>query len=83
MMDMLLHQMPPNDPTLHHPVYVLSSERDKYMFIDSLTISEIENKILDLVDEFNEDNKSMFQKLFSDMKKDKKKQPGKQTIFFS
>ena len=49
-----LHQMPPH----HHPVYVLPSERDKYMSINSLTISKIEKKILDLVDE------SMFQKLF-------------------
>ena len=39
------------------------------MSINSLIISEIENKFLDLVDKFNEEYKSMFQELFSDMKK--------------
>ena len=57
-------------------------ERDKYMSINSLIISEIENKILDLVNKFNEEYKSMFQELFSDMKKRFKKKRKADYILF-
>ena len=57
----------------HSLFFERERERDKYMSINSLIISEIENKILDLVNKFNEEYKSMFQELFSDMKKRFKK----------
>lgn len=66
-MDMLLHQPPPNDPSIHHPVYILPSEREKYLSVDSLTIQEIDNKILDTIDDLDEINKLMFLDLYREM----------------
>ena len=70
-LDMLLHQPPPNDPTIHHPIYILQSEREKYSSIESLTITEIDHKILDIIDDLDEQSKQLFLALFRDMTKNK------------
>lgn len=44
---MLLHQDPPSDPTLNQSVVVLQSEKDKYSLNESLSIVDIDNKILE------------------------------------
>ena len=70
-MDMLLHQAPPTDPSLQHPVYVLPSEREKLQSVESLTISDIDNKILDIIDGFDEEYRHVYTDLFTKVLKSK------------
>ena len=57
---MLLQQPPPANPTLHHPVYVLSSEREKHTSVDAMSITDIDNKILDVIEKLDERMKNIF-----------------------
>ena len=70
-MDMLLHQAPPTDPSLQHPVYVLSSEREKLQSVESMSISDIDNKILDIIDGFDEECRHVYTDLFTKVIKNK------------
>ena len=63
-LDMILHQIPPNDPTLHHPVYITSEEKEKFSSVSSLSIQEIDNKILDVVGLLHESVRQAFMDLF-------------------
>ncbi|XP_061167626.1 uncharacterized protein LOC133176524 [Saccostrea echinata] len=63
-LDMILHQTPPNDPTLHHPVYITVDERDKFSADSALSVQEIDNKILDIIELLHENSKKDFMKLF-------------------
>ena len=63
-MDMLLHQIPPNDETLHHPVYVTEAEREKMSSINALSIAEIDNKILDIIELLDATSKQAFVDFF-------------------
>lgn len=74
MMDMLLHQVPPADPTLHHPVYVLQSEREKYSSTDSLTVADIDNKILDVIDSLDDYSQEIYLNIFHKLRSAKKAQ---------
>ena len=71
MMDMVLHQTPPSDPTLQHPVYILESEKNKYEQMSALAIPDIDNKILDIIEIMDEKSKQAFLDLYRTMKRDK------------
>ena len=70
-MDMLLHQAPPSDPSLEHPVYILPSERKKLESVESMSISDIDNKILDIIEDLGDYYRHMYTDLFSKMLKNK------------
>ena len=63
-MDMILHQIPPNDPSLHHPVCVTEAERKRYTSINALSIAEIDNSILDVIEILHPSSKQAFLDLF-------------------
>lgn len=69
MLDMILHQLPPADPTLGHPVYVLKEEEEKYGKYSALSICDIDNKILDLIEVLDECSKQAFLDMFMSMSK--------------
>ena len=70
-MDMLLHQAPPSDTSLNHPVYVLPAERNKLESVENMTISDIDNKILDTIGDFEEEYRQMYTDLFGKLLKSK------------
>ena len=70
-MDMLLHQPPPSDPSLEHPVYILPSEREKLKSVESMSVSDIDNRILDIIDDLEVDYRSVYADLFSKLIRNK------------
>lgn len=67
LMDMLLHQSTPTDPSLQHPLYVPPLERDKLETVEA--ISNIDNKIIDIYDGFNIDYHQVYPALFTKLLK--------------
>ena len=66
MLDMILHQDPPTDPSLYQPVFVLPSERQKFSTIEALAVADIDNMILDIIESLGDDQEvylNLFNKL--------------------
>ena len=55
MLDVILHQDPPTDPSLHQPVFVLPSERQKFSTIEALAQADIDNMILDIIESLGDE----------------------------
>lgn len=70
-LDMLLHQAPPTDPTLHHPVYILPSERDRYFSVENMSIPDIDNMIIDIIETMDKTNQHTFMDMFVKMTRNK------------
>ncbi|KAK3106985.1 hypothetical protein FSP39_004438 [Pinctada imbricata] len=81
LMDMILHQPPPNDPSLHHPVYVLETEKEKYSSLTSMSVAEIDNKILDRIATLDGKFKQAFLDLFDRLIKVKANKKEQHIIF--
>ena len=74
MMDMILHQDPPADPSLHQPVFILTSDREKFSAIESLTIADIDNKIPAILDSLEENSQEVYSMMFKRIRSCKKSQ---------
>lgn len=80
-MDMILHEVPPNDPTLHHPVYVAEAEKERFSSVNALSIAEIDNRILDFIENLDANSKQAFLDLFDRLVKVKCNKKEQHIIF--
>ena len=74
LMDMLLNQPPPSDPTLHQPVCVSLTKREKYSSVELLAVADIDNKILDIIDCIDESCQEVYLTNFRKIKYTKKQE---------
>ncbi|XP_071163549.1 uncharacterized protein [Mytilus edulis] len=59
LMEFFIHQEGPDDPTLKHPVFVTDSEADHYLSFHNQTIATIDHQIIDLIENFTDEDKKV------------------------